>query len=71
VESVSSKSLELYALPKSIRVGLEGRNVSVTTLDKQRIAVTQLERGARVYVLQKGKEVIVYSLPGKAVRDDH
>ncbi|MBM3299543.1 MAG: hypothetical protein FJY85_06290 [Deltaproteobacteria bacterium] len=71
VESVSSKSLELYALPKNILVALEGRNVSMMTLDMRRITLAQLERGSHVYVLQRGEEVIVYSLPAKEVRYEH
>jgi hypothetical protein len=56
VESVSSKSLVLFAVPKN--------------LARQGISLTQLKKQQSVYVFQKSKEVIVYTLTAKEVRND-
>ena len=62
--------LTLYSQPKNIMINLQGRSVSVTNLTKSALSQNDLKKGTRVYVLQKGKEVVIVALPSKEARND-
>jgi len=72
VLSVDAKTLALtlYSQPKNITVNLQGKALTVTDLTEKKLALTELTKGMRVYVLQKAKEVLIVVLPAKEVRND-
>ena len=70
VLSADAKSLTLYSQPKNVTVNLQGRALSVRDLTGNKLALTDLKKGTRVYVLQKAKEVLIVVLPPKEVRND-
>lgn len=70
VLSADAKSLTLYSQPKNITVSFQGRSLDVRDLTGNKLALTDLKKGTRVYVLQKAKEVLIVALPPKEVRND-
>lgn len=58
--SFSSSKLVVYASPSKIPVSLKRKDVSILDWYSQPIKSSKLEKGKRVYVVRKGKEVLIF-----------
>ena len=60
VLSVSSSKILLFSSPKNIPVSLSGKDVKYMNWSRQTISSSDVTKGARIYVVRKGKEVLIF-----------
>lgn len=65
VQSATATALELFKADRTTTIDLQGKQVTVLDENSNRISVTGIKKGARVYVCQKGTTVDIYVLPKK------
>lgn len=62
VFEVPANSLVLYRYPENLVVDLKGKKTSFLDTSGNKISKSSIKKDSRVYVFQKGNEVIVYLL---------
>ena len=60
IYSYSPSKIVLYSSPKNIPVSLEHKRVSIKDWYSQPSRASELKKGKRVYVVRKGKEVLIF-----------
>jgi hypothetical protein len=70
VVSVSSSKIVLFSSPKNIPVSLVGKKVTYMNWGRQIVPKSRVTVGKRIYVVRKGKVVLIFLAQDKKKLDD-